>query len=390
MKGARPTGPDDVRTRRRSSYLTKRPSSQRSRWRPLAVLILVIGLAVSGVSASAWYSYVSSLRRQTVLSSLGNVKSILGTSLERDSDLLATVNAEVATHPQMTNASLEMLLTRLDLAAELPGKPRVLLRREREQGSTPELRSRSQAGPALGRHRCEHWHSGRLVPWPSRLLPDASGCGRRPPRPDDAPERALVLGRSLFVGEVQLLCLSVRGSARRLGQDREIFVGVGHEAGGAAPGHGIDQRNAAPDGLETVARHGDKPGLRQARTSLRQEPPRPAVRLDDGDLRRQPDPGPRPLQSEEHLSRVGLHPTDWSATRGGACRPTPAGGDPHGGDIPRQSRMGHQSSREPAGERPVAGGAGPHGVVRRPVAHHLAGHLVEPARGLTPLGLGAG
>jgi diguanylate cyclase (GGDEF)-like protein len=84
-------------------------------------MVLVVGLAASVLSASAWYSYVSSLRRQAVTASLGNVRSILGTSLERDNDLLATVNALVATHPQITNHSLTTILSRLDLSQDYPG-----------------------------------------------------------------------------------------------------------------------------------------------------------------------------------------------------------------------------------------------------------------------------
>jgi diguanylate cyclase (GGDEF)-like protein len=82
---------------------------------------MVCGLALSTVSAWAWYSYTISQRRQAVASSLGSVRSILGTSLERDNDLLATVNALVATHPQLTNASLTAVLARLDLSQQYPG-----------------------------------------------------------------------------------------------------------------------------------------------------------------------------------------------------------------------------------------------------------------------------
>jgi len=66
----------------------------------------VAGLTISFASTWAWYAYTSSLSHQAVASSLAEVKSILGTTLERDSDLLATVNAVVATHPQITNAEL--------------------------------------------------------------------------------------------------------------------------------------------------------------------------------------------------------------------------------------------------------------------------------------------
>jgi hypothetical protein len=85
------------------------------------VFVLVVGLGLSVLSASAWYGYVSSLRRQAVASSLGNVKSILGASLQRDNELLASVNAAVATHPQITNAALTAYLSKLDLSQNYPG-----------------------------------------------------------------------------------------------------------------------------------------------------------------------------------------------------------------------------------------------------------------------------
>jgi diguanylate cyclase (GGDEF)-like protein len=82
---------------------------------------LTLGLLVSIVSASAWYGYVGSLRRQSVASAVGNVKSILGTSLERDKDLVATVNALLATHPATTNRSLGAVLSRLEIPQQYPG-----------------------------------------------------------------------------------------------------------------------------------------------------------------------------------------------------------------------------------------------------------------------------
>jgi len=119
--GGRSAGDDAGRADRGSSSQVGLAVSQRHRWKVLAALVLVVGLLLSATSASAWYTYVRSQSRQAVASSLGNVRSILGTSLERDSDLLATVNAMVATHPQVTNTSLVTTLTRLDLSRNYPG-----------------------------------------------------------------------------------------------------------------------------------------------------------------------------------------------------------------------------------------------------------------------------
>jgi diguanylate cyclase (GGDEF)-like protein len=92
-----------------------------SGWKAFIVVVLALGVALSTVSAFAWYAYMSSLRRQTVAASLGNVESILGTSLERDNDLAATVNALVATHPQLTNGSLAAILAKLNPPQRYPG-----------------------------------------------------------------------------------------------------------------------------------------------------------------------------------------------------------------------------------------------------------------------------
>ncbi|MGD0944805.1 MAG: hypothetical protein ABR972_11105 [Acidimicrobiales bacterium] len=114
--------PDDQdRAARRSSRSTSRLPFERSAWKGFIVLVLVLGLVISAVSAFAWYAYISSLRRQAAAASLENVKSIVGTSLERDNDLAATVNALVATHPQLTNGALTTVLSMLNPPQRYPG-----------------------------------------------------------------------------------------------------------------------------------------------------------------------------------------------------------------------------------------------------------------------------
>jgi len=115
-----PDNDDDVADRRLPRLIKHLPF-EHSGWRVVVVLALVSALTVSFASAWAWYAYTSSLRHEAVTSSLADVKSILATSLDRDGDLLATVNAEVATHPQLTNAALAALLSKLDLSERYPG-----------------------------------------------------------------------------------------------------------------------------------------------------------------------------------------------------------------------------------------------------------------------------
>ncbi|MFZ2056508.1 MAG: EAL domain-containing protein [Acidimicrobiales bacterium] len=107
-------------------------------------------MAISAASASAWYAYVSSQRRQAAASSLGSVKSILASSLERDSDLLATVNALVATHPQLTNGSLAAILSRLDLSQHYPGSIAFAYVESVSRAGLPEFEAVTQRDPPLG------------------------------------------------------------------------------------------------------------------------------------------------------------------------------------------------------------------------------------------------
>jgi diguanylate cyclase (GGDEF)-like protein len=116
----------------------------------LVGLVLVAGLVVSFISAGAWYEYTSSLRRQDVAASLTEVKSIVGTTLERDSDLLATVNAEVATHPRLTNPALAGLLSKLDLSARYPGSFAFTYEENVTQADLSGFESVAQRDPSLG------------------------------------------------------------------------------------------------------------------------------------------------------------------------------------------------------------------------------------------------
>jgi len=104
-----------------SSRLTNRIALKRGGWKLLLVLVMVSGLAVSAVSATEWYAYVNSQRRQAVASSLGNLRSIVGTSLERDNDLVAMVNALVVTHPELSNGLLAAILSKLSPSQRYPG-----------------------------------------------------------------------------------------------------------------------------------------------------------------------------------------------------------------------------------------------------------------------------
>ncbi|MGA2530233.1 MAG: EAL domain-containing protein [Acidimicrobiales bacterium] len=145
-----PTAYVGAADRRKAPQAINRPAFERSGWKVILTLVLVCGLSVSGVSSWAWYAYTSSLHRQSVETSLTEVKSILGPSLERDSDLLATVNAEVATHPQLTNAALAAVLSKLDLSQRYPGSFAFTYVENVSRADLPRFEATARRDPSLG------------------------------------------------------------------------------------------------------------------------------------------------------------------------------------------------------------------------------------------------
>jgi hypothetical protein len=61
--GGSSPGSDDGRSERKPSDRADHLPSRRLGWKVFVELVLVTGLAASVLSASAWYAYVSSLRR---------------------------------------------------------------------------------------------------------------------------------------------------------------------------------------------------------------------------------------------------------------------------------------------------------------------------------------
>ncbi len=266
LVGPSPDG-DDGRGHRESSHLTNQPPSQRRTWKVFAALVLVVGVAVSATITLAWYAYVSSLRRQAVATSLGNVRSILGSSLERDSDLLATVNAVVATHPQLTNASLEAILSRLDLSQNYPGSFAFAYVESVSSAGLSRFEAVAQRDPPLG---VAATSSGPVT---SSLNGQSGYCLTRLAAveplawPRDHQELAVVLDLPLPFGALQLLRLVVRNSARFLGTDRRILSRVRRQPGQATSGYASHPRGAPRRYHPASDLHRYQPGLLRARMS---------------------------------------------------------------------------------------------------------------------------
>jgi len=143
-----PDGQD--RAAPRSSRSKSRLPFEGSAWKAFIVLVLVLGLVLSAVSAFAWYAYISSLRRQAAAASLESVRSIVGTSLERDNDLATTVNALVATHPQLTNSSLTAVLSKLNPPQRYPGSIAFSYVESVSTAGLPSFEAVTKRDPPLG------------------------------------------------------------------------------------------------------------------------------------------------------------------------------------------------------------------------------------------------
>ena len=133
-----------------SSSLVKHVSFDRSVWRLFVIFVAVAGLVLSVVSASSWYAYLRSQGRQAAASSLGGVRSILGTTLERDNDLVETVRVLVATHPQLTNGSLAAFLSSINPPRSYPGSIAFTYVENVSRAGLPRFEEVTERDPPLG------------------------------------------------------------------------------------------------------------------------------------------------------------------------------------------------------------------------------------------------
>ena len=115
----------------------------------MAWTVLVVGCAGSTLGGWSWFSYVSTLRRQSAAMALSDARSVLATSLHRDSDLLATVNAVIATRPTIANAGLQSLLRRLDVARDYRGAFGFAYLEQVRAAALPAFESLAQRDPPL-------------------------------------------------------------------------------------------------------------------------------------------------------------------------------------------------------------------------------------------------
>jgi diguanylate cyclase (GGDEF)-like protein len=78
-----------------------------------AWIVLVIGMAASGVGAARWESYAASQQRDRVQTTTSTASATLSAYIQRDEDLIDVIRSTVATNLTMTNVTLEALFTSL-------------------------------------------------------------------------------------------------------------------------------------------------------------------------------------------------------------------------------------------------------------------------------------
>ena len=194
----------------------------RTEWRLFVVLVSVSGVVLSAVSASAWYSYGSSQRRQAVTSSLQSVRSVLGTTLERDNDLVETVKVLIATHPQLTNRSLAAFLSGINPSRSYPGSIAFTYVENVSRTGLAKFEKVSDRDPPLGAA------ASHETPVKTSYNGRPGYCLTRLAFVDLLPSQAIleglvaVVGGALRLGSLQLLRLVVRSSSRYLGKDRPL------------------------------------------------------------------------------------------------------------------------------------------------------------------------
>ncbi len=123
-----PDAPGDAaRERRRLPVILGiRPASGRDgrghlKWHAVVAAIVTLGSFAAVFGSTTWYSYATRANARSVAHDLAGARAVLGSSLQRDADLLSTVNAVVATHPRMDGTLLGELLARLRVADAYPG-----------------------------------------------------------------------------------------------------------------------------------------------------------------------------------------------------------------------------------------------------------------------------
>ncbi|HVC24820.1 MAG TPA: EAL domain-containing protein [Acidimicrobiales bacterium] len=122
----------------------------RSTWRVVVLAIALVGSAASIFGSTTWYSYAHSLTEHSLESELANARAVLGSSMQRDTDLLATVNAVIATHPSIDSTAVGELLGRLGGSNAYPGAFSFSYIQRLRAAGLPGLIAATRRDPPLG------------------------------------------------------------------------------------------------------------------------------------------------------------------------------------------------------------------------------------------------
>ncbi len=90
-------------------------------WNVVAVVVLIVGLTLSAVSALEWHGYVQNQARESFVTHASAVSAAVSTALRRDIDFVATQRAGVIAVPDLSNRLLAVWYRSVDIKSRFPG-----------------------------------------------------------------------------------------------------------------------------------------------------------------------------------------------------------------------------------------------------------------------------
>jgi len=90
-------------------------------WNIVAVVVLIVGMAMTAVGAVAWHNYVQSQAHRAFEAQASSVSAAVSTSLRRDIDFVAAQRAGVIAVPGLTNRQLAVWYRSVDVTKRFPG-----------------------------------------------------------------------------------------------------------------------------------------------------------------------------------------------------------------------------------------------------------------------------
>jgi diguanylate cyclase (GGDEF)-like protein len=90
-------------------------------WNIVAVVVLVVGMALSAIGALEWHGYIQDQARDSFATHASAVSAAVSTALRRDIDFVATQRAGIIAVPGLTNHELGLWYGSVDIKSRFPG-----------------------------------------------------------------------------------------------------------------------------------------------------------------------------------------------------------------------------------------------------------------------------